>query len=73
MKKMNIGRATGIDEVRVEMLVMAEYVGVRWTRQLLDTCTREGKIPEEWRTGVYSPCMEKKGRCLQSDIAIHRE
>ena len=32
MKKMKIGRVTGIDEVRVEMLVMAEHIGVRWTR-----------------------------------------
>ena len=32
MKKMKRGRATGIDEVRVEMLVMTEHVGVRWTR-----------------------------------------
>ena len=32
MKKMKRGRATGIDEVRVEMLVMAEHVGVRRTR-----------------------------------------
>ena len=55
MMKMKRGRATGIDEVRVEMLVMAERVGVRWTRRLLNTCTREGKIPEEWRTGVDSP------------------
>ena len=29
MKKMKRGRATGIDEVRVEMLVMAERVGFR--------------------------------------------
>ena len=29
MKKMKIGRATDIDEVRVEMLVMTERVGVR--------------------------------------------
>ena len=31
MKKMKRGRAAGICEVRVEMLVMAEHVGVRWT------------------------------------------
>ena len=31
-KKMKRGRATGIDEVQVEMLVVAEHVGVRWTR-----------------------------------------
>ena len=34
--------------MRVGMLVMADRVGVRWTRRLLNTCMREGKIPEEW-------------------------
>ena len=48
MKTMKRGRATGVDEVRVEMLVIAERVGVRWTRRLLNTCLRERKIPEEW-------------------------
>ena len=45
MNKMKRGRATGIDEVGVEMLVMTECVGVRWTRGMLNTCMREGKIP----------------------------
>ena len=55
------GRATGIDEVRVEMLVKAECVGVRWTRRLLNTCMKEGKIPEEWRTGLIVPVWKRKG------------
>ena len=40
MKKMKRGRTTGIDKVRVEMLMMAERVGVRWTRGLLNTIER---------------------------------
>ena len=32
-KKKKRGRVTGIDEVQVEMLVMAERVGVRYTRE----------------------------------------
>ena len=55
IKKTKRGRATGIDEGRVEMLVMAERVGVRWTRRLLNTCVREGKIPQEWWTGLIVP------------------
>ena len=51
-KKKKRGPATGIDKVRVEMLVIAERVGVRWTRRLLNTCMREGKIPEEWWMGL---------------------
>ena len=61
MKKVKRGRVTGIDEVRVERLVKAECVGVRWTRRLLNTCMREGKIPEEWRTRLIVPVWKKKG------------
>ena len=59
MKKMKRGRATGIDEERVE--TMSERVRVRWTRRLLNTCMREGKIPEEWRTGLIVPVCKRKG------------
>ena len=58
---MKRGRATGIDELRVEMLVMAEYVGVRWTRRLLNTCVREGNIPEERRTRLIVHVWKRKG------------
>ena len=40
---------------------MAKRVGVRWTRRLLNTCMRQGKI-RGVADGVDSPCMEKKGR-----------
>ena len=59
MKKLKRGRATGVDEVQVEMLVMTECVGVRWLRRLLNTCRREGKTPEEWRTGLIDPVWKK--------------
>ena len=66
MKKTKKGRVTGIDEVRVEMLVMAERVGVRWTRRLLNTCMREGKIPEEWRTGLIVPVWKERYHVAES-------
>ena len=40
---------------------MAEHVGVRWTRRLIRTCMREGKIPDEWRTGLIFPVWKRKG------------
>ena len=55
MKKMKRDQAIGIYEVRVDMLVMAERVGVSWTRRLLNTCMREGRVPEEWQTGLIVP------------------
>ena len=45
MAAMKKGKATGLDEIRVEILDLAGYVGVDWTRRLLNTCLTEGKIP----------------------------
>ena len=44
MKK---GNATGLDEIRVEMLYLAGDVGVNWIRRLLNSCLTEGMIPVE--------------------------
>ena len=55
------GRAPGIDEVRVEMVTAAGKSGISWTKRLLNTCMRQGKVPEEWRTGLIVPIWKKKG------------
>ena len=47
MKK---GRAPGIDEMCVEMVMAAGESGIRWTKRLLNTCMSQGKVPEEWWT-----------------------
>ena len=60
MTKMKRGRGIGIDEMRVGMLVMADRVGVRWTRRLLNTCIRPGKIPEERLTWLIFPVWKRK-------------
>ena len=52
MHKMKKGKATGADEVRLEMLEMAGEVGVKWTGRLLNVCMQEGRIPTEWRMGL---------------------
>ena len=51
--------------MRVEMLVMAEHVGVRWTRRLLIVkyLHERGEDPRGVADGVDSPCMEKERRC----------
>ena len=61
MKKMKKGKATGLDEIRVEMLDLAGDVGVNWTRRLLNSCLTEGKIPVEWRTRLIIPIWKMKG------------
>ena len=47
MKKMKEGRASNIAEVRVEMLAVAERVGMWWIKRLPSTCMREGNMLEE--------------------------
>ena len=44
MKKMKKGKASGLDEIRVDMLDLAGDVGVNWTRGLLNSGLTEGKI-----------------------------
>ena len=59
-KGMKKGRAPGIDEMRVEMVMAAGEIGISWTKRLLNTCMRQGKVPEEWRTGLIVPIWKKK-------------
>ena len=47
--------------MKVEMLVMADHVGVRRTRRLLNTCMRAGNFPEELRTVLIVPLWKRKG------------
>ena len=54
------GKATGADEVRLEMLEMAGEVGVKWTGRLLSVCMQEGKAPKKWRLGLK--CVETRRR-----------
>ena len=61
MKWMKKGRAPGIDEMRVEMVMAAEESGISWTKRLLNTCTRQGNLPEEWQTGLIVPIWKNKG------------
>ena len=59
MKGMKKGRAPGIDEMRVEMVMAAGESGISWTKRLLNTCMRQGKVLEEWRTGLIVPIWKK--------------
>ena len=61
MKGMKKRRASGIDEVRVDMVMAAGESGISWTKRLLNTCMRHGKVPEKWRTGLIVPIWKKKG------------
>ena len=58
MKK---GRAPGINEMRVEMVMATGESGISWTKRLLNTCMRQGKVPDEWQTGLIVPIWKRKG------------
>ena len=59
--KMKRGKAVGVDEVRVEMLIDTGEVAVSWLGRLFKVCLREGKIPREWQTGLIVPIWKRKG------------
>ena len=40
--------------------------GISWTKRLLNTCMRQGKVPEEWRRGLIVPIWKRKGDVQES-------
>ena len=58
---MQKGRASGWDEMRADMVEVAGEIGARWTKRLLNTCMKQCKVPEDWRTGVIVPICKQKG------------
>ena len=61
VKGMKKGRAPGWDEMRAEMVEVAGEIGGRWTKRLLNTCMKQCKVPEDWRTGLLVPIWKQKG------------
>ena len=47
--------------MRLEILDMAEEVGVKWTRRLLNVCMRDGRRPKEWMMGLIVLVWRRKG------------
>ena len=43
------------------MVKAATESGISWTKRLLNTCMRQGKVPEEWQTGLIVPIWKRKG------------
>ena len=43
------------------MVDVAGEIGVRWTKRLLNTCMKQRKVPEDWRTGLIFPIWKRKG------------
>ena len=60
IKGMKKGRAPGIEEMRVEMVMAAGESGISWTKRLLNTCMRQGGMADR----ANSTNMEE-GRCTK--------
>ena len=54
-------KATGADEVRLEMLEMSGEVGIKWIGKLLNVCMQEGRTPQDWRMVLIVPIWKRKG------------
>ena len=61
LKGMTKGRALEWDELRAEMVDVTGEIGARWTKRLLNTCMKQCKVPEDWRTGLFVSIWKRKG------------
>ena len=60
MHTMKQGKATGADEVRLDIMEMAGEVGVKWKGRLLNLFMHEGRTPKEWRMDLIVPIRKRK-------------
>ena len=58
---MQKGRSPGWDEMRVEMVDVVGEIGAGCTKRLLNTCMKQCKVSEDWRTGFIVPIWKRKG------------
>ena len=61
LKGMQKGRAPVWNEMRAEMVDVAVEIGVILRKRLLNTCMKQWKVPEEWRTWFVVPILKWKG------------
>ena len=45
--------------MRAEMVDVAREIGARWTKRVLNTCMKQCKVPEDWRTGLIVPTWKR--------------
>ena len=43
------------------MVDVAGEIGARLTKRLMNTCMKQCKVPEDWRTGLIVPIWKRKG------------
>ena len=61
MKKMKLGKASGLLEVSMEMINASGKVGIDVMMKLGQKVLDEKGIPEDWKTSVFVPIYKEKG------------
>ena len=61
MVDMKTGKAAGKSEVSTEMLKPLGEKAVAWLTEIFNRIWREGRLPEDWRTGIIIPIYKGKG------------
>ena len=63
MKKMNIGKAVGPDDIPTEVWKCMGMVAVVFLTGLFNHVLRSKRMPNEWRKSTLIPIFKGKRRC----------
>ena len=61
LRNMNNGKATGPDNLPIEVWKSLGRSGVHFLKEALKKITREEKIPDIWRQNILIPIFKYKG------------
>ncbi|MCP4337615.1 MAG: reverse transcriptase family protein, partial [Desulfobulbaceae bacterium] len=61
LKKVKMGKASGIDGVCGEMLKYGGEIVIEWVWKMCRLAWEEGSVPEDWKSGVIVPLYKGKG------------
>ena len=61
MNKMKVGKAAGLSEVNMDMVIASEKFGVGVIKKLCQRVLDGKRMPEEWKKSVVVPIFEGKG------------
>ena len=60
IQSMKSGKATGISEVSVDMIVASGEIGVKVMMELCQHILDSREMPDEWKTNVITPIFKGK-------------
>ena len=59
IKNLKCGKASGVDEIRPEMLKYGGIVALQWLHRIIERSWAEGQIPEDWNKAIIAPIYKK--------------